>query len=101
MGRSEQEARSILMVPLVQAVAKAKSTILGLEADASVIQVDRKLISKTLSDSRASEMTFVHVQPHEESLVQVSDAVAWCYSRGGDWQRRVQPLVGNRIFRVK
>jgi hypothetical protein len=33
----------------------------------------------------------------EEPLLWVPDVVAWCYGNGGDWRRRVAPLVARSV----
>ena len=38
-----------------------------------------------------------HRQRHEEPLLWVADAVAWCVNRGGDWERMVRPLIVETI----
>ena len=45
-------------------------------------------------------MQYRHVTPHEHPLLWVSDAVAWCYSNGGDWIRRVEAIVESRVTRL-
>lgn len=38
-------------------------------------------------------LSYVHQRPATEPLLWVSDAVAWCYVKGGDWRRRIEPLI--------
>lgn len=46
-------------------------------------------------------LTYVHESPHQEPLLWIADAVAWSYTRGGDWKRRIQPLIATtRILRL-
>lgn len=40
-----------------------------------------------------AEKTYVHLKRHEEPLLWVSDAVAWCHQKGGPWIARAAPLV--------
>jgi hypothetical protein len=42
-------------------------------------------------------LLYEHLKPHEEPLLWVPDAVAWCYGNGGDWRRRVAPLVARSV----
>lgn len=41
----------------------------------------------------AAGLEYEHLRAREEPLLWVPDAVAWCYGAGGDWRRRVSPLV--------
>jgi len=42
---------------------------------------------------RAAGLEYEHRRAHEEPLLWVPDVVAWCHGAGGDWRRRVSPLV--------
>ncbi len=42
-------------------------------------------------------LVYEHVSSTQEQILWVSDAVAWCFGAGGDWLRRVQPVVGGVI----
>ena len=37
--------------------------------------------------------TYEHLRPHEEPLLWVADAVVWAHGAGGDWPRRIAPMV--------
>jgi len=41
----------------------------------------------------ASGLVYEHLRPYEDPLLWIPDAVSWCYGAGGDWRRRVSPLV--------
>ena len=41
--------------------------------------------------------TWDHRQRHEEPLLWVADAVAWCVNRGGEWERMVRPMIVETI----
>lgn len=38
-----------------------------------------------------------HRERHEEPLLWVADAVAWCVNRGGEWERMVRPMIVETI----
>ena len=48
--------------------------------------------SKLLSDLQRN-ILWDHRERNQEPLLWVSDAVAWCVNRGGDWERLVRPLI--------
>lgn len=55
---------------------------------------DQHTIRKVLgSRPSAAGLEYEHLRPHEEPLLWVPDVVAWCHGAGGDWRRRVSPLV--------
>lgn len=64
------------------------------EQDVSLVTVDRRRIRERIAlHGAAGTISYDHVAPHQYPLLWVSDAVAWCYQAGGDWVRRVSPLV--------
>jgi hypothetical protein len=38
-------------------------------------------------------LTYELEVPRKEPLLWLADAIAWSYAKGGDWQRRVNPLI--------
>ena len=60
-----------------------------------VVELDEtaRMKDHQLFKLRGSDFEWDHRQRHEEPLLWVSDAVAWCVNRGGDWERMVRPMV--------
>lgn len=58
-------------------------------------QLDRRTIHSALiaTTVESDGITYEHMRSHEEPALWVADAVAWCYGAGGDWRRRVDPIV--------
>lgn len=71
-----------------------------IERDASLERTDRRRIADAIRRAGSSEMQYGHASPHEHPLLWVSNAVAWCYSNGGDWTRRVEAIVESRVTRL-
>jgi hypothetical protein len=44
-----------------------------------------------------TDFAWDHRKRHEEPLLWVADAVAWCVNRGGDWERMVRPIIVETI----
>ena len=42
---------------------------------------------------RPGAPAYVHLPAHQEPLLWSADALAWAYGAGGDWRRRVDPLL--------
>lgn len=53
---------------------------------------DRRTFAAVLGKA-GDAFTYEHLRPAEDPLLWVSDAVAWCYGAGGDWRRRVSPML--------
>ncbi|CAM5380591.1 hypothetical protein LSHI6S_01898 [Leifsonia shinshuensis] len=64
-----------------------------LERDESIERTDRQLIAAALARNNGFRLGYEHTSPNEHALLWVSDMVAWCCYKGGDWLRRVQPLI--------
>jgi hypothetical protein len=65
---------------------------LVLELDETVRRKDHQFFKL-----RGSFFEWDHRKRHEEPLLWVADAVAWCVNRGGDWERLVRPMIVETI----
>lgn len=86
------QARQILIRHLVKVSPGFQIDYLVFELDITSVQQDSKL----LSDLRSS-LNWDHRQRHQEPLLWVPDAVAWCLNRGGEWARMVRPMIVETI----
>ncbi len=98
--RPDREARPLSLGALSEEAVRAGVAQLIIERDESLERADRRLIADAIRRAGSSEMQYRHVAPHEHPLLWVSDAVAWCFTNGGDWVRRVEPVVASRITRL-
>ena len=87
-GRSVVQARKTLITQVCATASKFGITELVFELDNSAWESDIKL----LNELRPS-MPWDHRERHQEPLLWVADAVAWCVNRGGEWERMVRPLI--------
>lgn len=93
-GTPDRSARARCLEALVDDLAASRAARLVIERDASIERNDRRTIRTQLERSGNRDLlTYSHCAPHEEPLLWVSDAVAWCRQANGDWQRRAAPLV--------
>ena len=64
------------------------------ELDESSWVADIKTLNAiTYSKKLHGQLQWDHVPRHQEPLLWVADAVAWCLNRGGDWERMVRPMI--------
>ena len=98
--RPDKEARLLSLGALAEEAVRAGAAQLIIERDESLERADRRLIADAIRRFGSSEMQYRHVAPHEHPLLWVSDAVAWCYSNGGDWIRRADAIVESRVTRL-
>ncbi|CAM3450824.1 hypothetical protein KIPE111705_09375 [Kibdelosporangium persicum] len=52
---------------------------------------DRSRLART--PVREHDLMYEHLPSSSEPGTWIADAVAWCHGAGGDWRRRVDPLV--------
>jgi hypothetical protein len=55
---------------------------------------DRQVAARRRPEVRRV-FVYRHAAPASEAGLWVADAVAWAYGAGGDWRRRVRPLIDN------
>ncbi|TNC20820.1 DUF3800 domain-containing protein [Amycolatopsis alkalitolerans] len=59
---------------------------------------DRATIYRALGQK--TDLTHTHLNSTSAPLLWIPDAVAWCYGAGGDWRRRVMPIV-SKVIKVQ
>jgi hypothetical protein len=83
-----RECLAALVVDLVDRQAGR----LVIESRETMDQFDRQCLLEILRKV-SQPMNYVHLKPHEEPGLWLPDAIAWAYGAGGDWRRRIQPLI--------
>lgn len=92
--RSELDARAACLTALVTDAASTGTSLLVLEQDESLLRWDRQqLIETTRAAGCRDNLRYEHRRPGSEQLLAIPDAIAWCWAKGGDWRRRVAPIV--------
>lgn len=87
------EARESCLRAMVENLVSAGADQLCLDqVDERQRVRDRVAIRDVLHKQRA-DLTYRHARPWEHAGIQVADIVAWAYGAGGDWRRRVRPIV--------
>lgn len=55
---------------------------------------DQAALYAAVRDAAAADrLTYEHLPARSEPLLWVADTAAWCWSRGGVWPGRPQPIV--------
>jgi hypothetical protein len=88
----DSAARGACLGELVPMLADLGVTDLVLESRAGQDAADRRTLHEAM-EKLGLTLEYAHRQPHEECCLWCADAVAWAYGAGGDWRRRVQPMV--------
>lgn len=92
--KTERESREACLQALVADLAQRGNTMLVLEQDDSLVNWDnQRLIEFTRAAGCRETVRYEHRHAAAEQLLALPDAIAWCWAKGGDWRRRVQPVV--------
>jgi hypothetical protein len=90
--------RDLALERLVDDLAKMGARRLVLERDDSVFAADRKIIRDRAEVAGCLDsLAYEHLRAHEEPLLAIPDAVAWCCQKGGDWRSRASPVISEMI----
>jgi len=92
--RNERERRAACLHALIIDAADRGDTMLVLEQDDTLLSWDnQRLIEFTREAGCRETLRYEHRRAADELLLAVPDAIAWCWAKGGDWRRRIQPVV--------
>ncbi|MBM0232337.1 hypothetical protein JNW91_10965 [Micromonospora sp. STR1_7] len=92
--RDARVAREACLVALVEHAAKINAARLVLERDDSTFQADRRLLFEQVRKSgMSSNLRYDQLRAHEECLLAIPDALAWCWAKGGRWKTSVQRVI--------
>lgn len=73
-----------------------------LDRDRSVERFDRqRLVELRHAQGGRSLGLYRHVEPRDEPLIWIPDAIAWCYCRGGAWRESALKIVVERVIAVR
>lgn len=90
----ERVARRACLEALIDDLARLKVRMLVLEQDDSLIESDRRVLYERVRVAGCEHtLRYEHKAAHEECLLAIPDAVAWCWAKGGEWRRRAEPIV--------
>lgn len=88
----EAEARGLVLTALLEELHRCDAEMLVLERDESLMKHDKHLIAQH-SGHRKDDFNYRLMAPQDEPLLWVSDGLAWCWQRGGEWKSLVRDLV--------
>lgn len=67
--------------------------MLVLEQDDTLLDFDRRTLYGAVRRARYPDLRYEQQRAAAEPLLALPDAVAWCRARGGEWRRRVEPVI--------
>ncbi|PSL55548.1 hypothetical protein B0I31_105514 [Saccharothrix carnea] len=97
LGRGPSEAvRQVCLARLVTDLVEERVMRVVLDGRGPVEdRIDRRVITRSLRECGVPDdsIFYEHLNSHGDPALWVPDAIAWCYGAGGEWRRRVAPLV--------
>lgn len=97
---SSKQARDACLVRLVADIKEINAARLVLERDDSTLQSDEALLRRHIRvPGLMPDLRYEHLRAHEECLLAIPDAIAWCWARGGHWRTRMEEIV-SQVRRV-
>jgi hypothetical protein len=92
-GPTELDRRGRIIAALVEDALKAHDRVeITFDLDETLRGFDRqRMIESTRGMS--DRITYGHAHRNSEPLLAIPDALAWCWARGGDWRRRIGPVI--------
>lgn len=73
---------------------KGNDTYLTIEQDDGLVRYDNQwLIEATRATGQRDTLRYEHSRASTEPLLAIPDIAAWCWTKGGDWRRLVDPII--------
>ncbi|GLZ37658.1 hypothetical protein [Actinokineospora sp. NBRC 105648] len=97
-SRGEERARRLCVAQLIEDSLDIQAQRLVLDSRAVRDEDDRFVIRRALGKwPRATGLVYEHLDSTKDELLWIADAVAWCYGAGGDWHRRIEPILAKIV----
>lgn len=91
--RNERDRRSACLRALIDDHASLNAHIV-LDEDETMVRFDnQKLIEYTRAAGCRDTLRYEHKRSHTDALLAIPDAIAWCWAKGGEWRKLIQPAI--------
>lgn len=65
-----------------------------IEQDDGLVRHDNRwLIEATRATGQRDALRYEHQRASVEPLLAIRDVAAWAWTKGGEWRRRVEPII--------
>lgn len=94
----DRTARAVAVAQMTADAAAVRASRVVLEADDPAVAADRLIIKRELDRAGARHAVgYDHLRAREEALLAIPDAVAWCFTKGGEWMKVAEPLIAEIV----
>lgn len=95
---SQKAGRDAAIEQMADHAAIVGASRIVFESDDSAVAQDQAIIKRQLKRAGIDGTTGVdHCRAREVPLLAVPDVVAWCYTKGGKWRQRAEPLISDVV----
>ena len=92
--RNERQRRSACLRALIDDHATIIGAHIVLDEDETMVKFDnQKLIEYTRAAGCRDTLRYEHKRSHTDALLAIPDAIAWCWAKGGDWHKLINPAI--------
>ena len=95
--KHESARRSRALHTVVQLALPEPSAALVLDHDQTLVARDARSISDACRAAGTDSITYSHQTLASQPLLALPDVIAWCWARGGDWRRRITPIIAKTM----
>jgi hypothetical protein len=92
-AHDRRRQREACLNGLIADLAATRARMLVIETDESVLELDRRILYRSTRLHGCETLEYRHHRAHEEPLLAIPDALAWCWQRGGPWKARAKDFV--------
>lgn len=92
--KSQVRGRDVCLTAIVTHAAQHACTRIVIERDESIEKSDRQVLFREVRGHGLGDtLSYTFETPHQEPLLWVADAIAWSYTKGGEWKQRANPVI--------
>lgn len=97
--RDGKAGRDAAITEMAARAARTPARRITLERDDSAVEQDMTIIRTQLTAAGVEDVVGVdHLQAREEPLLAIPDAIAWCWTKGGEWRKLADPLIADVVL---
>lgn len=92
--KNQALGRDACLTGIVAHAAQHSHTKIVIERDESIEKTDHRILFREVKrHGLGGTLSYALEAPHQEPLLWVADAIAWSYTKGGEWKKRADPLI--------
>ncbi|WP_436492077.1 hypothetical protein [Actinokineospora sp. HUAS TT18] len=93
-ARKDEPARQDCIAELTRDLIKSNAQRLVIDSRSHRDTQDSATIRRVLI-SEVTGLTYEHMSSTGDPLLWIPDIAAWCYGAGGDWRKRIAPILSH------